>query len=192
MIDVQKHISSSVDSIYQSYYNFLEQDLGYNILLNYQGEFSVNLIRTFANGVEERMTQNGDKKYIIKRMFSILIEGLQNIYIHGGKDEMDRQQVFLIVAHNQSQYRVLMGNILDAEDRELVKAYLGNINNHSEEELKQLYLTVLKNGYMSDKGGAGLGIVTMRLKSSEDLNYKIYDLHEGKSFLVVEVGLDKS
>lgn len=192
MIDVQKHISSSVDSIYQSYYNFLEQDLGYNILLNYQGEFSVNLIRTFANGVEERMTQNGDKKYIIKRMFSILIEGLQNIYIHGGKDEMDRQQVFLLVAHNQSQYRVLMGNILDAEDRELVKAYLGNINNHSEEELKQLYLTVLKNGYMSDKGGAGLGIVTMRLKSSEDLNYKIYDLHEGKSFLVVEVGLDKS
>lgn len=192
MIDVQKHISSSVDSIYQSYYNFLEQDLGYNILLNYQGEFSVNLIRTFANGVEERMTQNGDKKYIIKRMFSILIEGLQNVYIHGGKDEMDRQQVFLIVAHNQSQYRVLMGNILDAEDRELVKAYLGNINNHSEEELKQLYLTVLKNGYMSDKGGAGLGIVTMRLKSSEDLNYKIYDLHEGKSFLVVEVGLDKS
>lgn len=192
MIDVQKHISSSVDSIYQSYYNFLEQDLGYNILLNYQGEFSVNLIRTFANGVEERMTQNGDKKYIIKRMFSILIEGLQNIYIHGGKDEMDRQQVFLIVAHNQSQYRVLMGNILDAEDRELVKAYLGNINNHSEEELKQLYLTVLKNGYMSDKGGAGLGIVTMRLKSSEDLKYQIYDLHEGKSFLVVEVGLDKS
>ena len=125
-------------------------------------------------------------------MFSILIEGLQNIYSHGGKDELGCQPVFLLVAHNKFQYKVLMGNILNAEDRELVKAYLGNINNHSEEELKQLYLSILKNGYMSDKGGAGLGVVTMRLKSSNDLNYQIYDFHEEKSFLVVEVCLDKS
>ena len=72
-----------------------------------------------------------------------------------------------------------------------MKTYLGNINNHSDEELKQLYLSILKDGYLSQKGGAGLGIVTMRIKSSEDLQYRIYDLPSNKAFLVMEVELNK-
>lgn len=189
MLDIQKHTSISVDTIYQSYISIYEKELGYEVLLKYYGEFSVNLIRSFADGVEETMMKMGDKRHVIKRMFSILIEGLQNIYIHGGKEEDGSQTAFLIITRNNSGYKILLGNIVEPEDRSPVKTYLGNINNHSEEELKQLYLSILKNGYLSKKGGAGLGIVTMRIKSSNDIQYRIYDLPSKKSFLVMEVDL---
>lgn len=191
MIDIQKHINISIDTIYQSYLSLYEKDLGFNVLLKYYGEFSVNLIRSFADGVEEIMIKLGDKRHVIKRMFSILVEGLQNIHLHGGLDDSGQQTAFLIVTHNNQGYKVLFGNIVEPEDRSPVKTYLGNINNHSDEELKQLYLSILKDGYLSQKGGAGLGIVTMRIKSSEDLQYRIYDLPSNKAFLVMEVELSK-
>lgn len=192
MLDVKKNTSISVDTIYQSYLSIYELDLGFEVLLNYYGEFSVNLIRSFADGVEEMMTQLGDKRHIIKRMFSILVEGLQNIYIHGGTEENGTQQAFLIIARNETSYKILLGNIVEQDDRSSVKTYLGNINNHSDDELKQLYLNILKNGYISQKGGAGLGIVTMRIKSSKDIEYRIYDLPAEKSFLVMEVELERN
>lgn len=191
MLDIQKNTSISIDTIYQSYLSIYEDDLGYEVLLKYYGEFSVDLIRSFADGVEQMMTKLGDKRYVIKRMFSILIEGLQNVYIHGGTEENGSQMAFLIIARNETTYKILLGNIVEPEDRSPVKTYLGNINNHSEEELKQLYLSILKNGYISQKGGAGLGIVTMRIKSARDLQYRIYDLPTQKAFLVMEVELGR-
>lgn len=192
MLDIQKHTNISIDTIYQSYMSIYGKELGYEVLLKYYGEFSVNLIRSFADSVEEMMIHLGDKRHVIKRMFSILVEGLQNIYLHGGTDDNSGSQTaFLIVAQNNSDYKILFGNIVDHEDRSSVKTYLGNINGHSEEELKQLYLSILKNGYLSQKGGAGLGIVTMRMKSSKNIQYQIYEISPGKSFLVMEVELSK-
>lgn len=191
MLDVQKHTGISVDTIYRSYISMYEKELGYEVILKHSGHFSSSLIRSFADGVEDMMTKSGDKRYVIKRMFSILIEGLQNIYIHGGTEENGLQTAFLVIVKNELCYKILFGNIVEEEDRSSLKTYLGNINNHSEEELKQLYLDILKNGYLSKKGGAGLGIVTMRIKSSGDLRYRIYDLPSDKSFLVMEIELER-
>lgn len=191
MIDVQNHTNISVDTIYRSYISMYEQELEYEVILKHSGYFSSSLIGSFASGVEDMMTKSGDKRHIIKRMFSILIEGLQNIYIHGGTEETGEQTAFLVIAKNERCYKILFGNIVEEEDRSSLKTYLGNINNHSEEELKQLYLGILKDGYLSKKGGAGLGIVTMRIKSSKNLQYRIYDLPSDKSFLVMEVELGR-
>lgn len=192
MLDVQKHTSISVDTIYRSYLSMYEGELGYEVILKHSGNFTSSLIRSFADGVESTMTKSGDKRHVIKRMFSILIEGLQNIYIHGGTEETGTQSAFLVIVKNEFCYKILFGNIVEEEDRSSLKTYLGNINNHSEEELKQLYLGILKNGYLSQKGGAGLGIVTMRIKSSKNLQYRIYDLPSDKSFLVMEVELGRA
>ncbi|MCO5260798.1 MAG: SiaB family protein kinase [Crocinitomicaceae bacterium] len=192
MLDTKKYASISIGNIYREYLRVYEEDQKLKILLKYFGEFSINLIRNFADGIENIMAKEGDKRHIVKRMFSILIEGLQNAHIHGGKDENGEQKAFLIISQNKEEYKLTLGNILENEDKESVISYLGNINNHNEEELKQLYIAILKNGYLSKKGGAGLGIVTMRMKSSKKLKYNVYELTPDKSFLVMEVCLNRN
>ena len=56
------------------------------ILLSHCGFFSQDLINSLVSGNEELMNSVGDKKILIKRVFSILIEGLQNIRLHGEKN----------------------------------------------------------------------------------------------------------
>lgn len=184
-------IVTEINTIFNSYSKEYTEEMGYSTVINYLGVFTHDLINSLSVGMEETMATYGDKKHIIKRMFSILIEGLQNIRIHGGTDENGEQLAFLLVAKNSERYKILLGNIAEKEDRATLRAYLGNINNHDEKELKNLYLKVLAEGYLSKKGGAGLGVITMRIKSSKTLNYRLYNLPSGKTFFAVEVELDR-
>jgi len=192
MIVSNTHISQvETKKIFDSYKTEYTNELNYSIVVNHFGDFSQDLIHSLAAGVETAMISHGDQTHIIKRMFSILIEGLQNARIHGGRDNNGDKTACLIVCKSDKNYKILLGNIVDKEDRSALKMYLGNINNHDENELKSLYLKVLKEGYFLKKGSSGLGVISMRLKSSNDLKYRLYNLTSGKTFFIVEVQLDR-
>lgn len=184
-------IVSEVKTIFDSYETEYSKEQGYSIVVHHFGAFSQDLIHGLAMKVEDMMLNFGDKKHIVKRMFSILIEGLQNIRIHGGKDDDNQQLAFILLGKSKVNYKVLLGNIVEEADRSSLKTYLGNINSHGDQELKELYRKVLVDGYLSRKGGAGLGVITMRLKSDNELKYRIYNLSNGKTFFAVEVELTR-
>ena len=54
-----------------------------------------------------------------------------------------------------------------------------------------LYTKVLTEDMFSEKGGAGLGFITMKMKSNNQLNYSITTLSESQSLFSVEVILDR-
>ncbi|MBK9591434.1 MAG: hypothetical protein IPO32_07985 [Crocinitomicaceae bacterium] len=64
------------------------------IIVSHFGEFSQDLVNSLSTGIEDTMLESGDKKGVVKRMFSILVEGLQNIRIHGERDEDNNQISF--------------------------------------------------------------------------------------------------
>lgn len=162
-----------------------------NVVVNHFGIFSQDLINSIADGVEELMVSFGDQKKLVKRVFSILIEGLQNIRLHGEKDELNRQLAYLFFAKNVSNYKIIFGNIIQNEDREILVSYLDRINGMNDLELKELYVDILSNGYLSKKGGAGLGFLTMRIKSENPLTYSIDNLDSERSLFTVEVILNR-
>lgn len=162
------------------------------VLLSHFGTFTQDLVGSLCTSTEELLISSGDKRLVVKRLFSILIEGLQNIRLHGQRDEYDRQLGYLIVSRQEDQYAVIMANMIHPEDQEKVESYLDRINNYKSPELKEIYLTVLNNELVSEKGGAGLGFITTRMKSAHPLHYSFYGLkHEGLLF-TFEVKLDRN
>jgi hypothetical protein len=53
-------------------------------------------------------------------------------------------------------------------------------------------MEVLTNGVISSKGGAGLGFITMAMKSKNKLNYRVEKINEALSFFSVEVKIDRA
>lgn len=117
------------------------------------------------------MFEAGDKKGTIKRMFSILVEGLQNVRIHGEKDEDGNQISFLIIAQDENEYLVTIANLVRNEVLDNIIERVDELNEMDEAEVKAYYMDTLTNGIMSKKGGAGLGFITMAMKSKNKLNY---------------------
>lgn len=82
------------------------------IIVSHFGEFSQDLVNSLSTNIEEIMLDSGDKKGVLKKVFSILVEGLQNIRIHGERDENNQQISFLIVLQNDENYKVTFGNLV--------------------------------------------------------------------------------
>ena len=61
---------------------------------------------------------------IVKRVFSILLEGLNNIRIHGVRDEFDRQLGYFILACNKNQYEIIMANIINSSEQHKIEDYI--------------------------------------------------------------------
>jgi hypothetical protein len=149
----------------------------HHVQLSHFGPLSQDLINSFTVSMEEFMISAGDKKALVKRVFSILIEGLQNILIHGTKIEGD-QNALIFIAYNEQGYYIVLGNLTQRLDHSRLIGYLDKLNGMNDEEVKAFYLETLNNGLISDKGGAGLGFITIRMKSKSKLQYSFSDLND--------------
>ncbi len=163
----------------------------YNVLVSHFGTFSQDMVGSISQGVEDLMISIGDRRMVIKRMFSILIEGLQNIRIHGELDDHKRQMGYLLIGSSNDTYCLCLANIIPVEDEERIMSFIDKINRYSEEELKSTYLSVLSRDFLSIKGGAGLGFITTRMKSGRPLGAHFFELSDEKRLFVLEVKLGR-
>jgi len=192
MIETTNNAISS--EVRNNFLNLLEQfssDKKKSIMVNHFGEFSQDLVNSIASSVEEQMTHAGDQKKVVKRVFSILIEGLQNIRLHGERGEDGKQQAYLILVKNPTYYKLGFGNLIQQDDIEQIERYLVKINGMNPLELKELYTSILTNGYISKKGGAGLGFLTMRMKSENQLSHQILRFPNGTAFFSVDAQINR-
>jgi hypothetical protein len=60
------------------------------------------------------------------------------------------------------------------------------------DQVKELYMEVLSNGIMSNKGGAGLGFITMALKAKSKINYESQEVSDALTFFSVNIVLERS
>jgi len=185
-------IAGEMKSSYLRYLEKLQVKEELTVSVNHFGVLSQDLINSLSLSVEELMVSFGDDKKTIKRIFSILIEGLQNIRLHAERDEEDRPLAFLLLCKSREIYRIVFGNMIQNADREILENYLNKINGLDDGSLKELYLRILSQGYLSKKGGAGLGFIMMRMKSQNQLTYSIDELDESRSLFAVEVTLNRT
>lgn len=182
--------TTAIRQIFDMQSDFLVEN-DQSILVSHFGAFSQSLVASLSEGIENLLVSIGDKRMVIKRMFSILIEGLQNVRLHGELDSQGVQSGFLILSNDEEQYKLVLANIVKTEDVPTISKYIDAINNYSKDELKTAYTSVLSNEFLSAKGGAGLGLITTRIKSGNPLEFSLRKLDETQSLFVLKISLDR-
>ena len=180
-----------VKNYFREYLTSYKTEKNRSIVISHCGTFSQDLINSLVVRNEELMKSSGDKKAIVKRAFSILIEGLQNIRIHGRSDEQGNQLSFLIVAKAADRYCLNFSNLVDYSIIQSIESQIHKLNLMNIDEVKELYTSVLTESGFSEKGGAGLGFITMKMKSNTKLNYSILPLDDRLSLFSLEILLER-
>lgn len=119
-----------------------------------------------------------------------MIEGLQNIRIHGAADDGGKQLGHVIVLDEGDHYIISLGNLIPDKKKSFITNHLNELNAMDLAEVKEYYMKVLSNGLLSEKGGAGLGFITMALKSKSKLEYAFHQCQDDFSFFEVRMKLD--
>jgi hypothetical protein len=161
------------------------------IINRHFGEFSQELVNTISNDIEMFMLDSTDKKGTVKRMFSILVEGLQNIRLHGEKGKDGHQTSFFAIDQGTDTYKIALGNLIYSKHNKNIETRITEINKMTREEVKGLYMEVLTNGIISNKGGAGLGFITMAMKSDKNLDYFFDEINDELSCFTLIITLNR-
>jgi hypothetical protein len=142
-----------------------------SLVAHHFGRVSQNLIHSMTEEIEDRLLERGEEKSTIRKVFAVFIEGLQNVYNHGASTKGEDKLGAFVLEKIGDHYVVHFMNLIDTSGVPKLQIYLDKLNNLNKEETKELYMETLSNGVLSEKGGAGLGYMTMRLKSLHLIEY---------------------
>lgn len=135
-----------------------------------------------------------DTPKIAKKVYYLMVEGLQNITRHQDKTQEggDYEGGLFIINRHSEAYSITYGNWVTKVIKDLLEEKLGTISGKEQAELKEYYLEILNNSGFSSKGGAGLGLVDMARKSSGKLTYKFVPVNDGYFYyLNLCIAIDK-
>lgn len=156
------------------------------IIVSHISELDQDKVNSISTLVENQMENLGVSKSAVKKIFNIVIETLQNICLHGEKDNNGYQMTYFIIGKNNNEFTIFSGNIVTSSAAEKLNIRLNGIKSLSDTDLKKQYMDVLSNGELSAKGGAGLGFLTIALKSSNNMDFEFEVLNKEYSLFSLQ------
>ena len=165
------------------------------IVMAYSGNMSEELLASVFQVMDLKPDENPQEQRRKKKVNNILVECLQNIYHHGedftGEKGFENVNsiLFLVCRNANNEYRIVTGNHMPSSGVKALKEKIDKVNALSMEELKDYYRELLNSNELSEKGGAGLGMIDLVRKSGNKIEYRFDDVNDQLSFfsLIVNV-----
>jgi hypothetical protein len=150
----------------------------------YRGHFENAISQQILSMAEKDLDTTDGREAIKKRIFFIMVEGLQNITRHQEVKSFDKNEYHgaFFIQRQKEDYIMTTGNIIENKEIKPLTEKLEKINSLDINELKKYYLERLKDGEISNKGGAGLGLIEMARKSGNKLVYDFMPIDKDNSF----------
>jgi len=187
---IVNHSESASLDINKYYKELLPED----IIMSYKGAPSEDLLNSLLSIAESKLMLLTAHSKLRKKLYHILIEAIQNIHHHFDHDEHvnpdDGGAIIFVLSRDQKRedsYIVIIGNYIINEDIPWLKSHLERINQMDKSQLREFYRNQLHQGELSEKGGAGLGMIDIARRSGNPLDFSFRDCHNGSSFFSLRV-----
>lgn len=161
--------------------------------LVYEGEFSHEVMKMFTSMAERDMDKSNEDKSVKRKVFHVMVECLQNMTKHS--DDVDTNDGvgngLFIVGKKDGYWSVITANKILKEKIEGLKASIDTINSMNKDDLNALYKKQIREGSLSEKGGAGLGLIDIARKTGRQLDYQFLPLEDKENyFFLLKVRID--
>jgi hypothetical protein len=159
--------------------------------MSYKGAASNDLLTSILAIAQSKLAEVENKSVVKKRVFTILVEIIQNIYHHFAAVEIDNlhedDSIAFILSKIDDTYIIITGNYVARGDVAALKSRIDEVNAMNAEQLKEKYRETLNTGEVSAKGGAGLGIIDIARRSGSKLEYSFREYSPKYSFFSLTV-----
>lgn len=178
-------------------YKSMEKD---DVILSFKGDITQELLSSVYQIMESRLDNVKENLKRKKKFYHILVECLQNVYHHMESlrdaglavlndpiQQQERTAIFIIAKGEANSYRIITGNFILNNKASDLQSKLDKISAMNTEELRAYYLETLSTTELSDKGGAGLGMIDIARKSGHKMDYHFHKVSDHYSFFSLAV-----
>jgi hypothetical protein len=145
------------------------------VIMAYNGTVSDELMLTLADMLKARLVAHDDTKRS-KLIFSVFMEGVQNLIWHGNGHE-DNSGMILITEVG-CEITVMCGNRVAKSESEVLKERLIKIEGADKETIRQMYREGMSHSSEHEGPGAGLGLLEIARRSSQPIRYSFQDVDD--------------
>ena len=180
---MEKENQGFLEFAYQLYKTMKTNEIN----LVYEGEVTQDITKTFTALTEKSLSKNAESNIVQKKVFNVMVECLQNISKHADSlnDEDEERRGIVMVSKGEDSYNIITGNVIKNEKVPDLKKSLEHINSLDKEGLSSLFKQQIKETTISDKGGAGLGLIDIAKKTGSKLTYQFKELNQNVSFFIL-------
>ncbi len=159
------------DNLFDKAFNLFSRVQQQDFEYVYRGYFTHNITKKILTLADLNIQKAVQFSTIQKRIYYIMVEGIQNITRH--QDELytgnEKYPGIFAIQKQKDKYYVTTGNLVLNDKIPSLKDKIKKINSLEKDELKKFHKEILRSGAISDKGGAGLGLIEMARKSDNKL-----------------------
>jgi hypothetical protein len=163
-----------------------------NVYLIWSGHFSTDVEREVLTFTETKLAEEDIELNLRRRIFSILVEILENLARYSPGKEPEKQfgmPVALIRLDNET-YSLTTGNLIGNENVEELKGKLDIINTNDKIGLKELFRISLAGQKIESKSTGNMGLIDMARKSGSKLVYQFEQLNDQYSYYTLTVKVE--
>ncbi|MDK2977627.1 MAG: hypothetical protein PWP52_341 [Bacteroidales bacterium] len=166
----------------------------YDVVINFNGNISLPVIDDILHKLKVYLHNNINDKLIRKRVYSLAVECLDNIFKHSDLTDINNKLVNkyppkFIVEFFHDTFLIHTGNIISNENTEKVIQKLTQLNKLADTEVNQLYKDSLSNAEISEKGGAGLGLIVMAKTTRQKIHFDFERINHNFSYFAMQLNL---
>lgn len=155
------------------------------ILFSFSGIISQSLTEFMVETASKQFLDSGFDKMLIKNMFLISIEQLQNVMSYSKQKSINSGNKYtspgvLVVGFEEEKqkYYVTSSNEIEEEDKLKITTKIDFINSLDSQEQRKYLREKLKSAEDTHERGAGVGFIEMAKRSSEKLEYNFENLDD--------------
>ncbi|CCH50160.1 SiaB family protein kinase [Pseudodesulfovibrio piezophilus] len=174
------------------YYEEMERE---GVILYFNGPVSQGVVEGIAQLMRNKMRDEEVGVGSVQRVFSILVEQMQNIVRYSTERNITTEECQGEMAHGQvvvgreedGRFFVACGNKIRSADSIVITDHIKTLRDMSKEDLKTYYKERRKSISHATSKGAGLGFVEMARKSARPMDFDIIPLDCETSFFSMKV-----
>ena len=176
--------------------NWYKKNSEENTLFSYLGKINEGSITNILDTIEDLLIEGGESNKILKRVYYISVETLQNLFHHSDQpvsgnngSVVEGNVAFILSEKINDKYNIITGNFIKRDNIRTLKERIDQLNFLSKEEVKVLYKLILNNEEFSEKGGGGLGMIDLVKRTGNNLSYNFYNFDEDYIFFSLRIAI---
>jgi hypothetical protein len=154
-------------------------------IFQHEGPIDHDVVQNALKLAEAASLDANDAVSVRKRLFNVLVEGLENVHNHAVNGH--KASAFALLTRTHDAYRLAMGNSMPVATAALMSHRIDVLNAMDDHDLKEHYMKMLGNESRTERGGAGLGLLTIARKSQRPIVVRTAQLNGDSVYFVQEL-----